>query len=64
MDAIDRVGLLAAEHDHRRAWEPALDTVDVARKHEVEAPVRRHELEAVAREVPLEEPARLGLGIG
>jgi hypothetical protein len=64
MDAVDGVCLLAAEHDHRCAREPAIDAVDIAREHEVESAMGRHELEAVARQVAFQEPTRLGLGVG
>ena len=64
VDPIDRVRLLAPEHDHRRTLDPAVEPLDVAREHEIEPPVVGHELEAVPRKVPLEEPARLGLGVG
>ena len=54
VDAVDRVRLLPPEHDHRRLLREPVDVLDVAREHEVEAPVRRDEPEPVLREVALQ----------
>ena len=64
MDPVDSVRLLAPEHDDRRPLEPAVEALDVARKHEIEAPVVGHQLEPVPRQVSLEESPRFGLGVG
>src|SRR5579884_3814663 len=61
---VDRVGRLAAEHDHGRPRDPALDGVEIAREDEVRTALRSDELEPVALQAPLEEAVRLGLGVG
>ena len=63
-DPIDRIRLLAAEHDHGRSFRPLLDARDVARQHEVGAALRADELEAVLRKLARQEAVRLGLGVG
>jgi len=64
VNAIDRVRLLASQHDHRRTFHPPFDAGDVTREDEVERCARSREPEPVIRQMPFEEPLRLRLGIG
>ena len=38
VDAVDGVGVLAPDHDHRHSLDPPVDRVDVAGEHEIEGP--------------------------
>ena len=64
VDAIDGVGLLPAEHDHRRAFDPTIHVGNVAGEHEVESSMRADQLEPVPREVTLEKAPGRGLRVG
>ncbi len=64
VDAIHGVGLLPAEHDHRRAFDPTIHIGNVAGEHEVERSMRADQLEPVPREVTLEKAPGRGLRVG